>query len=174
MSRRLALLMLLAALPACSQSSRLNRPQDDGVDGKPWEIQQAQLPGYPKQENLIQIYVSATTTFRFFVDLASISVTKEGPIRYTMVARSPSSVENLSYEAIRCETLERKLYALGRSDGTWSKARNPEWLPINEGQANRQHAALAADFFCPQGVRVRTTDDALRALRQGAYPGVLR
>jgi CNP1-like family len=170
-SRRFALPTLLAALCACSQPSLSNRPPDDGSDRG--EIQQAQLPAYPRQGNLIQIYVSPTTTFRFFVDAASISVSEDdGPIRYTMVARSPSGAENLSYEGIRCNTLERKLYAFGRPDGTWSKARNPRWVPISEGQANRQRAALAADFFCPQGARVRTTDDALRMLRKGAYSGV--
>ena len=171
MIRRFVLPTLLAALSACSQSSLSNRPPDDESDGG--EIQQARLPAHPKQENLIQIYVSPTTTFRFFVDAASISVSETGPIRYTMIARSPSGAENLSYEGIRCAPPERKLYAFGRPDGTWSKARSPRWVPISEGQANRQHAALAEDFFCPQGARVRTTEDALRVLRQGAYPGVV-
>ncbi|MGB5080082.1 MAG: CNP1-like family protein [Burkholderiales bacterium] len=170
MSPRFVLPALLAALSACSQSSLSNRPADDGFDGG--EIQRAQLPAFPGQASLIQIYVSPTTTFRFFVDAASISVSEKGPIRYTMIARSPSGAENLSYEGLRCDTLERKLYAFGRPDGTWSMARSPQWVPISEGQSNRQHAALAADFFCTQGARVRTTEDALRALRKGAYSGV--
>lgn len=174
MSRRSVVHMLLVTLSACAQSSLSNRPLDDAFDGKPWEIQQAQLPAYPKQGNLVPIYVSPTTTFRFFVDAASVSVGEDGPIRYAMIARSPSGAENLSYEGIRCETLERKLYAFGRPDGTWSKARKPQWAPIGEGQANRQHAALAEDFFCPQGARVRTTEEAVRALRQGSYSGVVR
>lgn len=169
---RFVRLTLLVALSACTPSSPPNRASDDGFDDKPWEVQQALLPAHPNQGNLVQIYVSPTTTFQFFVDTASISAGEDGPIRYIMIARSPSGAENLSYEGLRCETRERKLYAFGRSDGTWSRARNPQWAPIGEGQANRQHAALAEDFFCPQGVRVRTSEDAVRMLRQGAHSGV--
>ena len=171
--RRLILLFFSMVLSACAPSA-LNRSSDDGFDGKPWEIQRAELPRYPRNENLIQIYVSPTTTFRFFVDPGSVSVSEDGPIRYTLVARSPSGATNVSYEGIRCETRERKLYAFGTDDGTWIQARSSRWVSISEDAANRQQAALADDFFCPERGRVRTTEEAVSVLKQGAYSGVAR
>lgn len=104
------------------------------------------------------------------MDPASVSVGKDGVVRYTLIARSPSAAMNVSYEGIRCQTYERKLYALGRSDGTWSKAREPQWTPIGNNQVNRQHAVLAGDFFCSGSSRVLTTDDAVQALERGNQP----
>jgi len=163
--------MLLAALVACAQPAQPGRDTEDGFDEKPWEVQQARLPPYPEEVNLVQIYVSPTTTFRFFVDVASVSAGERGPIRYTLVARSPTGAENVSYEGIRCETHELKRYAFGRADRTWSQARSPRWAPITEDAANRPHAALAEDFFCFQRERIRTAEDAIGALRRGAFSG---
>jgi hypothetical protein len=165
LSGRLCVLVFLGA-SACAQAP----PDRDDFDSKPWEDQKALLPAYPKQENLAPIYVSSATTFDFFVDPASVSVGKDGVVRYTLIARSPSAAMNVSYEGIRCQTYERKLYALGRSDGTWSKARDPKWAPIGNNQANRQHAVLAGDFFCSASSRVLTTDDAVQALLRGNQP----
>jgi CNP1-like family protein len=171
---RAFLLPTLLVLSACTSFSQPKQFPDDGFDNKPWEIQQAQLPRYPEQSGLVQIYVSPTTTFQFFVDAVSIAVSDDGPVRYTLVARSPSGAANVSYEGISCETHSYKLYAIGRPDGTWSQVLNPQWTAIRGQQANRQHATLAEDFFCSQRGRVRTTKDAIEALRQGANGGVVR
>jgi hypothetical protein len=68
------------------------------------------------------------------------------------VVRTQGGAENVTYEGIRCETAERKLYAIGRKPGDWVASRNVEWRQIEEKTANRVHAALAKDYFCPPGV----------------------
>ena len=160
-----ALALALAALPiGCAQ------PQEalDDLDSKPWDAQKALLPSYPKEGNLIPFYVGPARPFAFFVDSASVSVGPGGLVRYTLVARSPSAATNVSYEAIRCETYERKVYAFGRADGTWAQARSSEWVPIGRSQGNQQ-MSLADDFFCP-GRRVQTREEALQALARGNRP----
>lgn len=137
---------------------------------RPWEEQKAALPAYPRPENLVKVDVSGATTFDFFVDIASLSVGRDGVVRYALVARSPSGAMNVSYEGIRCTTRERKLYAFGRPDDTWVQARKSEWAPITGIQANRQQATLADDFFCPARGAVRTAEEAVRALRRGGHP----
>ena len=158
---------VLLAVAACAA-----QPPQDEFDGKPWEVLKAQLPSYPKPENLLRVHVSPATAFEFFVDAASVSVGQDGIVRYTLIARSTSGAVNVSYEGIRCLPRERKLYAFGRSDSTWSPARIPQWVPIS--QTNPQHAALAEDFFCPESRRVRTTEEAVQALRRGNTPGLGR
>ena len=143
----------------------------DDLDSKPWEAQQKLLPPYPKDTGLIAFDVAPTRPFAFLVDPASVSIADGGVVRFTLVARSSSGAMNVSYEAIRCETLERKVYAFGRSDGTWSKARNTQWLPVDRAQVNPQ-MTLANDFFCTG--RIETPEDAVQALRRGNRPAFIR
>jgi CNP1-like family protein len=141
------------------------KPQFD--EDKPWEEQKAALPGYPADENLVHFYVGAASPFDFFVDAASVSIGKDGVVRYTLVARSPSAALNVSYEGIRCESRERKLYAFGRSDRTWAEARNAKWagIPSRQTFPNNQQAALADDFFCVRGAHVADAESAVKALK---------
>ena len=58
-----------------------------------------------------------------FVDEASVHYGSDDVIRYTMVIVSPSGARNVTFEGMRCETGERRLYAFGRADGSWSRAK---------------------------------------------------
>jgi hypothetical protein len=143
------------------------RPEFDA--DKPSEQQEKwSLPPYPADENLLPFRVDAPSPFQFFVDSKSISVDKDGVVRYTLVARSASGALNVSYEGIRCGPLERKLYAFGRSDKTWTPARRAEWAPIpsRRNYAGNQQATLADDFFCRAQGRVHSAEEAVAALKQ--------
>lgn len=109
------------------------------------------LPAAPAQENLLPFYVSPTTTMNFAIDAPSVSVTPDGVIRYTLVITSAEGARNVSHEGMRCKTGERKLYATGSADGSWSASRNLAWSPIRDVGANRQYAALYKDYFCDSG-----------------------
>ena len=161
--------VVLFAVVACAA-----QPQQDEFDGKPWEVLKKQLPSYPKPENMLRIHVGRPTDFQFFVDAASVSVGPDGIVRYTLIARSTDGAVNVSYEGIRCLPLERKLYAFGRSDNTWSPAQIAQWVRIRRTQSSQQHAALAEDFFCPERGWVRTAEEAVQALRRGNTPGLGR
>ncbi|MQY52263.1 CNP1-like family protein [Rhodocyclus gracilis] len=145
---------------------------DDDYDVKVWEEIEAKLPAPPKDSSLIAFFVSASSANRFQVDGDSISVGADGVIRYTLVVTSASGVRNVSYEGIRCETAERRLYAFGRADGAWSKARGNMWVKIQNSSLNRQHAALFTEYFCPIGNPVADADEARKALLAGGHPSV--
>lgn len=135
---------------------------------KAWVEVEASLPKPPREEDLLQIDVGPTSDNRFYVDEASVAYGSDGVIRYTMVILSPSGARNVSFEGMRCDTGERRLYAFGRRDGGWSKARNGNWARIEGGSSrNRYHAALFASYFCSSGGSVTTTDEARRVLRYG-------
>lgn len=146
---------------------------EDDYEVKKWEEVAVQLPTSPKESSLQPFYVSATTDNRFWVDLDSVSVGSDGVVRYTLLVRTGTGAKNVSYEGMRCETRERRLYAFGRSDGSWSKSRGNQWMRIQEAVNNRQHAALFTEYFCPGGVVVSSATEAKSALRRGGQPSTL-
>mgnify|MGYP003384396122 CR=1 FL=1 len=105
-----------------------------------------QLPAPPFADKLVAFYSNAAQSF--VLDMASLSITADGIVRYTVVSTSAAGAKNISYEGIRCATLEKKLYAIGRPDGTWSNARISKWDLIYNNNFNRHHAVLAFDYFC--------------------------
>lgn len=135
------------------------------MQGKPWEVQKALIPPYPKEEKLLPFYVGSSRPFAFFVDSASVSVGQDGIVRYTLVARSPSGAANVSYEGIRCQTYETRTYAFGGLDGTWTQARNQEWTTYSRYQTD-QHLVLADDFLCTAR-GTKTAEEAVQALARG-------
>ena len=110
------------------------------------------LPAPAQKNNLLSFYVSPTTTLDFAVDAKSISITEEGTVRCALIVTSQSGASNISYAGIRCSTGERKLYAIGQANGGWSVARRDVWETIIDRGINRQHAALAKDYFCEMGM----------------------
>jgi hypothetical protein len=139
---------LLLTLAASTPIGGFAQQNDaDGADPA-WKENDIALPASPKKENLMTFYVSPTATIRFAIDAQSVSVDKDGVIRYTLVATSSAGASNISYEGIRCETAEKKLYAFGQADGSWTRSKRGNWDQITSIGANRQHAALVQDYFC--------------------------
>lgn len=163
LGNKTAAVFLLAFATATSAQSRFEEDFDD--KDKPWQEVAIQLPPAPQAEDLASFYVSATATQSFAVDTKSLSVSEDGVIRYTLVAVSDAGARNVSYEGIRCETYERKLYAFGQPDGKWSRSRRDQWERIQGGASNRQHAALAKDFFCLEKTVAGTAADMSARLR---------
>lgn len=149
-----AFAIFLSAAAIVHAQSRFEEDFDD--EDKPWQEIAVQLPAAPVAENLLPFYVSATATQSFVIDAKSLTVGTDGVIRYTLVATSATGAKNISYEGIRCQSFEKKLYAFGHPDGSWSRSRRDKWEPIVRNAANRQQATLALDYFC-QGLTVAGT-----------------
>jgi hypothetical protein len=173
---------LLALFAGAAAAQRTNNPGEVSgpLQERNWESENEMrnrlagpvtLPGWPKNENLIEFYVSNTTSFRFFIDAASVSVGADRIVRYTLIARSQSGVVNVSYEGIRCDNGTYTVYAYGR-DERWS-ARESEWRDIEPKSAARWHHELRTSYFC-QGRTgtIFTAKEGLDALRKGSQPGM--
>ena len=171
--------MLVAGLAlaglATAPVSRLawSQPKTDWEtqeDQRNWKEVDAAIPAYPKPENLIEFQVSALAAFRFFIDGASLSVGEDGVVRYTLVARSPNGVDNVSFEGIRCEAGLYRIYATGRSNRTWSPRHQSEWREIEPKTIQRWHQALRREYFCPQNAIIGDAAEGVDALRRGGHP----
>ncbi len=132
-----------------------------------WAEVQTQLPSYPKSEDYLPFKVNAIASFDFFIDGKSISVGGDGVVRYSLIAQSAAGVLNISYEGIRCSGGQFRLYALGRSDATWSRARNSQWKDITGDRNNAQRSVLYTDFFCPAHGIIESSDEGVQGLKRG-------
>ena len=130
----------------------------------------AQLPEYPKPENFLRFRVSETASFEFFVDAKSVSVGKDGVVRYSLIAKSPDGALNVSFEGIRCSDGRFRIYAFGRPDKTWSEARGALWQAMPADSRNAQRTALFSEYFCPGGGIIYTAEEGVQALRAGRHP----
>lgn len=135
---------------------------------KAWSVVAVQLPAYPKAENLIPFNVSSATRNKHFIDAESVSVGEDKVVRYTVVVEAAGGAKNVSFEGLRCESGERRLYAYGHADGTWSKARNAGWEAIKFRSLLSYQKALHEDHFCPDGISVKNGKEAVQNLRRAA------
>jgi len=168
--RRL-LLCALAVLAVQAAGGAGAQRMDAGQEAGRQEPEVA-LPAYPAADGLIEFAVGGAVSFRFFVDPASIALEPGGVVRYTLVARSPSGIVNVTHEGMRCIAGEYRVYAYG-NDGRWS-ARPSDWRRIEPRTAQRWHNELHSNYFCPLAAAVLSVDEAVRALRRGGHPAAMR
>lgn len=136
----------------------------------PWAEMQQQLPAYPDDANLLKLDVGSATPHHYFVDAKSVSTGADGVVRYTMVIKASGGAVNVSFEGIRCESREQKYYAIGRSDKTWVRARNPQWRHIQPKDYTAHHITLTRDFMCRGKLMVESAEQIVRDLRAGPKP----
>ncbi|PIV88178.1 MAG: hypothetical protein COW48_07445, partial [Hydrogenophilales bacterium CG17_big_fil_post_rev_8_21_14_2_50_63_12] len=159
MRRTLAFLLSLSCLAAHAadpliwgESNQWDQFEYAFDDTAKWEEVQHQLPPWPKPENFIPIPLGARSGNQFFVDYLSASAGKDGVVRYSMVVKSPSGAETISFEGMRCTSGEHKLYAFGRGDkkgaGVWSRNRYAKWEPIQARNLNDFRRELFYHYFC--------------------------
>ena len=140
----LGLMIVLALVPVRAQSS-LPVPKFD--EGEVKDIDAPPLPAYPKPSSLIKFPTSWSSS-EILIDADTLAINQDRVVRFTLVIKGAGGAENVSFEGLRCETGERRVYAFGRRDGTWSVARNSVWRPILDTSINRQHFEFWRDVFC--------------------------
>lgn len=171
MRLKLAAVLLAAPIAAVAQ-----QPRDLGADaidfGADREKQESEvkLPPAPRSENLIKFDPGRPTSMTFYIDAASMTLGEDGVVRFTTVARGDGSTQNVAYEGIRCSTRERKTYAYGKADGTWTAQRDPGWVPIRSLNADSYRFTLYQDYFCPARESIASAAEGVDALRRGGHP----
>jgi hypothetical protein len=166
--RRLLLCALAAlAAQAAGPAGAQRRDEEPAQEALQAEVR---LPAYPKADGLIEFQVSGAGSFRFFVDPASLTLESGGEVRYTLVARSPAGLDNVSYEGTRCGVGAIRVYARG-NDGRWD-ARQSERRDVEPRSVQRWHFELRRSYFCPLGSVIVSVQEGLDALRRGGHPAL--
>ncbi|MDR2624938.1 MAG: CNP1-like family protein [Zoogloeaceae bacterium] len=146
---------------------------EDETEQEAWKENPIELPAYPESQDFYSFEVSAAASNRFFIDTKNIRIGNDGVVRYTLMIVSPSGIRNISHEGMRCQSHEKRTYAMGRIQAkTWSLARGSQWTRIRNETANRHHAALFQDFFCPNGLLAKDVKTIQRAIEKEGEPWV--
>lgn len=135
-----------------------------------WSEEQATLPPFPKDVDLVEFQVSVGTKNRYFIDASTLAVGGDGVVRYVLVIRAGGGANNVTFEGIRCATGEYKLYASGRADATWARSYMDKWRPIENKLVNRHHSVLNRELFCHISIPIDSPDEGRQALRLGKHP----
>jgi len=161
--------MLLSTFLLLSSSSRgLAQSYGSDFDEEPWVEQQSKLPLFPRSENLARISMDTLAGFDVSIDLSTVDIGADKIVRYVLVARSSRGSENITFEGLRCESRERKLYAIGKSDKTWGQVHSSSWSLYGANDRSYHHE-LAREFFCPDLKTVSSVAEALKNITQGGY-----
>jgi hypothetical protein len=161
-----ALALALACLPAAAQQkSDWERENEERLKHSE-EVVVA--PPALDRASLVELEADAPTDFRYFVDAASVSVGPDRVVRYAMVARSPSGVESVTFEGLRCSG-EYRVYAVGGAGGGWS-GRPGQWRAVPRDSRASQNLLLRR-YFCPaRNTAIETAEEGASALRGGGHP----
>lgn len=139
---------------------------------KTFEEAKAMLPPLPQDADLIPFSVSGTGNLSFAVDSKSVSVGKDNVVRYTVVTTSRSGARNVTFEGMRCDAFERKLYAtLPAGAKEWIpnlSEYGENWHRMETRVSNAYAATLATDFFCEGRTVAGKPDDMVRELKSRA------
>jgi hypothetical protein len=172
MNRALALVaaVVFGAVSAYAQQGS-EWENDFDENKKDWKEIEAKIPAYPKDANLLEFDGGPATPHHFFLDAQSLSIGADGVVRYSLVIKTGGGATNVTYEGIRCETREQKYYAVGQRDGSWTRARNPQWRLIEPREVNRQYNTLYNDILCNgginRGIPAGSVPDIVRAMKYG-------
>ncbi len=162
---------MFSATLAAGQATVPKSNWEEEQETRDFKEAEVALPPPPKGE-LIEFFVSAASSFRFFIDPQSVSLGAGDVVRYTLVARSPSGAENVSYEGIRCSRPALyRVYAFGNG-GAWSKNTLTDWRPIEPRMVQRWHNELRSRYFCPNQAVISSAAEGVDALRRGGHPAL--
>lgn len=154
---------LIALLLACSAAATQAQLTDIDPD---WKETEVPPPPALKTDKLIPLEMPRHLSTRFGVDPDSLRVTPDGIVRYVVVASSPSGNINASYEGIRCQTAEVKVYARHGATGQWTPVSNAQWRPLNNNQPSLHALALARQGACEgRAATAQSTADIVRKLK---------
>ena len=92
-------------------------------------------------------------------------------MRYMLVARSPSGVEERELRRHALHHSEYRIYAVGRPDGGWGGAPGRMARRSRAGRTQPGTTRSCGEYFCPGRAAIRTRAEGQRALRARRPPG---
>ena len=164
MTDRVGRFSILTALVLGATLSFAADPKGAKRDAEEIEVEP---PAYPQASDLIEIGGTDRRHEHAYVDRRSVSVGSDRIVRYTLLVRTEGGVDNVTFEAISCDSKEFKILATGDPARGFKAARYPRWQPIEYRAVNNERNVLARDIFCPGRGMVQTDQEALEALQRG-------
>jgi hypothetical protein len=156
--RHNAIAAALLACAALASQAQLATPDPD------WKEADAPPPPALKLDGLIPIDQPGSS-LRFGVAPGSVTVGKDGIVRYVVVATSTSGAVNAIYEGIRCNTGEFRVYARHNPSSGWSLNKDSLWRSLHDPQPSAHTLTIARSGACIGDGTNRSAEQIVRDLR---------
>ena len=142
----------------------------NSADNPEWS--EEQVPPAPAFANtgLLPLDMPSYVSVHIGIDPATLSVGKDGVVRYVAVMQNASGSVNAVYEGIRCASGEVKTYARAGGQGEWTPVSEPVWRDM-WGKLPSKHALVFARAAACQGNVSSNLPDIVKALKSGQKPG---
>ncbi len=134
------------------------------ADDPDWKENDAPAAPEFDPKRLVRFEVLIGGALDFAVDPATITIGKDGVVRYVVVATSANGHLNVLYEAIRCATGEVKTYARRTGDSAWSVTQRPSWRSMQDNLPSRHAYRLAKQGVCTGRAPASTVAEIVRNL----------
>lgn len=174
-ARRALALAFVCLLAACSSQPRDTDNKDWAQAGSPplptvtakdgeWKESEVPPPPAYDEKKLLPIEMPRHFSLQYGIDPTTISVTRDGVVRYVIVANNKAGGgTNAFYEGVRCETDEVKQYARF-NQGAWHHVSDAEWKRFND--LNSRYAKeLASQALCRGHSARLSVNDMVRQLK---------
>jgi len=135
---------------------------------EPWQEQAAPEAPPLKPEGLVPIDLIGST-LRFGVQPDSVSIGKDGVVRYVVVATSSTGAINAMYEGVHCAGAKVKVYARYTPGAGWSPSKDAPWRPLQDNSAARHSLAIARNGACVGNGANSSPEQVLRDLGAPAH-----
>lgn len=133
----------------------IDEPSSDRTnidEGEAWTEQGVVVPPYPLDEDLTPFEVDdLKANLRYFIDRRNLQVGDDGVVRYTLVIRSASGGNNVSFEGLRCNVREYQIYAYGSGRGVMKPTKKPQWKKVRLSGPYTYRRDLREYYFCKPG-----------------------
>ena len=169
-----------AELIQCSQregDAEVQRGCDDSVYKEPdgWKESATILPPLPKADNLRPIdAIQASDKYEYLIDRTSIVRGSDDVIRYTVVLRAASGLENVFYEGLRCSTNTVRTFAYVGSNGRFIPATSKVWTPLATFGVRGYQYYLESEIMCGEAGFALDVDEVVKALDSQFTSGGVR
>ena len=137
------------------------------ADNPDWKETEVPPPPAFSTSKLVALDRGPTTSLNFGVDPATLAISKDGIVRYVIVASNASGAMNAMYEGIRCATGEFKTYARSTTVGKWNAVQDPQWRSMYDNMPSRHALVLARQGVCNGRAPASSVEAIVRKLK---YP----
>ena len=129
---------------------------------------QEEIGGRPPEfdvRRLIPIDLPAHVGVRMGIDPETLSIGKDGVVRYVVVASGSGGAQTVLYEAIRCSTAQYRRLARHSPEGGWTVLAGSEWTALHGRLPSVHPLVIARSGICEGAAPNRSTADMIRDLR---------
>ena len=149
--------------------------ENEGVEDFVWKEGDKNMPEYPENSDLLEVSGSAVyQNYQYLIDGKNLTVGRDGVVRYSIVIRSKSGVDNVMYDGIRCTANQIKHYAYGTTDMDGKKKfipkSNAAWEPFRSSGVTAYGATLATSYFCDHNAVALKRNEIIQNIKYGKGP----